>query len=155
MLFSFCEEGLSEDVAPLTWTSNTHHVKMKNKYTHEVFIEAVADTIQFIYKDNYFHFQPYIRCLKEQNKSFQYGVCKNAKAKAQESISYYYADTREQHISRPAFQADLKDSVLTVIVTVNENVGQRKYVLTMDDSKYGIGCPALGYIVIYQAGKQK
>ena len=153
ILFSFCEEEVSEDVTPLVWTSDTHHVKMKNKYTHEVYIDAAADTLQFIYSDNYLHFQPYISCLKEQDQSFQYEVC--MKSKTQENLSYYFAETHEQHISRPAFKADLKDSVLAITVAENTSGEQRFYSLTIDDSKYGGGCPSLGYILIIQKGKSK
>lgn len=155
MLFSYCKDGRSEDVVPLTWTSGSHHLIMKNKYTHEVYIDAAADTLQFNYVDECFHLCPFIKRLEEQDGSFEYTPCKKTVHKAQRKSADYIIETHEQHISRPTIKADLKDGTLTIFVPENASVAQRKTVLTLDDAKYGIGCPSLGYIVIYQAGKLK
>lgn len=47
-LFTSCSDekyGLPSD--PIKWTSSTHSIKMADKYNHQVFIDANADTLQF------------------------------------------------------------------------------------------------------------
>lgn len=155
MLFSFCEEGVSEDVAPLKWTSSTHQVKKKNKYTHEVVIDASADTIHFKYIDNYFHLKPYVKCLKYQKNSIEYDICHDSATEDSLIKSNYLVKTHEQHISNSEIKIDLKDNAITVSIAANTSAEQKTYSMTFNDSKYGGGCPSLGYILIIQKGKSK
>ena len=50
---------------------------------------------------------------------------------------------------------DLKDNAITVSIAANTSAEQKTYSMTFNDSKYGGGCPSLGYILIIQKGKSK
>lgn len=145
--FASCsdDDGLPSD--PIKWTSGTHSIKMADKYNHQVFIDANADTLQFECV-NYSY--PYITNLTEPDTAFEYRIGISSDADIPEKASYYFMDTHEQHIDRPNLKVELKDNILTVVVGKNTSQNQRVYGLTFVNSEGGF--PSLGFISVFQAG---
>lgn len=70
--FLSCDDekyGLPSD--PIKWTSSTHSIKMADKYTHNVSINANADTLQFNCV-NYSY--PFIIFLTDPDSTIEYSI---------------------------------------------------------------------------------
>ena len=146
-LFTSCSDDYGLPSDPIKWTSGTHSIKMADKYNHHVFIDANADTLQFECV-NYSY--PYITNLTEPDTAFEYRIGISSDADIPEKASYYFMDTHEQHIDRPNLKVELKDNILTVVVSKNSSQNQRVYGLSFENSEGGF--PSLGFICVFQAG---
>ena len=146
-LFTSCSDDYGLPSDPIKWTSGTHCIKMADKYNHQVFIDANADTLQFECV-NYSY--PYITNLTEPDTAFEYRIGISSDADIPEKASYYFMDTHEQHIDRPNLKVELKDNILTVVVSKNTSQNQRVYGLSFVNSEGGF--PSLGFICVFQAG---
>ena len=139
-------DGLPSD--PIKWTSSTHSIKMADKYTHNVSINANADTLQFNCV-NYSY--PFIIFLTDPDSTIEYSIGYSSDIEVPGKESYYFFDTHEQHIDRPSIKVELKDNFLTVVVSENTSQNNQIYALAFGNSEGGF--PTLGSIVISQAGR--
>ena len=146
-LFTSCSDDYGLPSDPIKWTSGTHSIKMADKYNHQVFIDADADTLQFNCV-NYSY--PLITNLTEPDTAFEYRIGISSDADIPEKASYYFMDTHEQHIDRPDLKVELKDNILIIIVDKNTSQNQRVYGLSFENSEGGF--PSLGFICVFQAG---
>ncbi|QFQ13031.1 hypothetical protein C7Y71_008360 [Pseudoprevotella muciniphila] len=146
-LFSSCEEEKDWAPAiPINFQSDTHKIKMRNKYTHDIYIDASADTLRFKCNSP---FDPYITILADPDTTLYFDQVVSSSLGNEELESCYFMDIREQHILRPTIKVDLKDSIISIIVAENTSTNQREFHLVFNPSA---GPPALGYLNIFQAG---
>lgn len=145
--FISCSEEDGDIATPIQWTSSTHSIKMADKYSHQVLIDANADTLQFNCV-NYSY--PFIPLFREEDNMFEYRIGISSDASIPDKASYYFMDTHEQQIDRPTIKVKLKDNVLTVVVSKNTSQNQRIYGIAFENSEGGY--PTLGSIGIFQAG---
>lgn len=148
-LFASCSDDYGLPSDPIKWTSSTHSIKMADKYTHNVSINANADTLQFNCV-NYSY--PFIIFLTDPDSTIEYRIGYSSDIEVPGKESYYFFDTHEQHIDRPSIKVELKDNFLTVVVSENTSQNKQIYALAFGNSEGGF--PALGSIVISQAGKK-
>ena len=149
-LFSSCEEEKDWAPAiPINFQSDTHKIKMRNKYTHDIYIDASADTLRFKCNSP---FDPYITILTDPDTTLYFDKVNSSFQGNQEVESFYFMDIREQHISRSSINVKLKDSIISIIVAENTSANPREYHMVFNESA---GPPSLGYLNIFQVGKSK
>ena len=149
-LFTSCSDEIDGLPAiPINFQSDTHNIKLRNKYTHDIYIDASADTLRFNCNSS---FDPYITILTDPDTTLYFDQVNSSFQGNQEVESFYFMDIREQHISRSSINVKLKDSIISIIVAENTSANPREYHMVFNESA---GPPSLGYLNIFQAGKSK